>query len=519
MERLFPSIQSKKKKCSCNCHLQSSLCYYMNCCCCPFLCYNHESTPNVISNSYRALESPRFIVPHKEKELYIKSEARDKIPLLRNRNIDIYPRHSNTEVMNNDLDINNNNIISKNNLHKNSKVKNDKKRIILFKKIKVNKNNKERIFTIPSSTTSRHKKIIGINNFYPDSLQRNNKSKQINNYDLNKNKKIFVNKKLNLTNINGNNNSNQNSSFGLNSSIRNKFKFGDNTDDIINIKQNIYSSETNDNRKILQNLKIEIDKAKNMINNLKSENKKLKNKLNHKEKNSKIENKIDNEKNYLNIDNDNIEKDLEKDVLYLKQEIKEISYKLKEYENFIDLLKKKNNEQETIIANKDKEILDLIIKIGTYEKLLKNNEPKQEQLNISYDNYKNANDNLKKEIFKLKQLEENNNNKIKELEIKLKFEQNFNNKKQKILESLFNFYQNLKKVINYEKSKVLLKDVIDIITVDDFQNKLNKFENKIIQIIEDIQIKYGHCFACDIACCTSHVDKLRAFRKKVPKKK
>ena len=519
MERLFPSGQSKKKNCSCNCHLQSSYCYYMNCCCCPFLCYNHESTPNVISNSYRSLESPRFIVPHKEKELYIKSETRDKIPFLRNRDIDIYPRQSNTEIMNIDLDIYNNKINSKKNSVNNSKMKSDKKRIILFKKIKVNKNNKERIFTIPSSTTSRHKKIIDINNFYPNSIQRNNKVKQINNYDLDKNKKIFVNKKLNLTNINSNNNSIENSNLSFNSHIGNKFKLGDKTDDIMNIKQNIYSSETNDNRKILQNLKIEIDKTKNMINNLKSENKKLKNKLNQKEKNSKIEIKIDDVNNNLNIDNDNNEKDLEKDVLYLKHEIKEISTKLKEYENFIDILKKKNNEQETIIANKDKEILDLIIKIGTYEKSVKNKEPKQEQLNISYENYKNANDNLKKEILILKQIEENNNNKIKELGIKLKFEQNFNNKKQKILESLFNFYQNLKKVVNYEKSKVLLKDIIDIITVDDFQIKLNKFEKKIIQIIEDIQIKYGHCFACDIACCTSHVDKLRAFRKKVPKKK
>ena len=162
MERLFPSGQSKKKNCSCNCHLQSSYCYYMNCCCCPFLCYNHESTPNVISNSYRSLESPRFIVPHKEKELYIKSETRDKIPFLRNRDIDIYPRQSNTEVMNINLDMYNNKINSKKNSENNSKVKNDKKRIILFKKIKVNKNNKERIFTIPSSATSRHKKIIDI---------------------------------------------------------------------------------------------------------------------------------------------------------------------------------------------------------------------------------------------------------------------------------------------------------------------------------------------------------------------
>ena len=74
-------------------------------------------------------------------------------------------------------------------------------------------------------------------------------------------------------------------------------------------------------------------------------------------------------------------------------------------------------------------------------------------------------------------------------------------------------------MINYEQSKELLQDIIDIMTVDDFKIKVDKVEKRIIQIIEDIQIKYGHCFACDIACCTSHVDKLKKFRNKIPKKK
>ena len=64
-----------------------------------------------------------------------------------------------------------------------------------------------------------------------------------------------------------------------------------------------------------------------------------------------------------------------------------------------------------------------------------------------------------------------------------------------------------------------MKDIIEIMDVDDFEYKLNKVENKIIQIIDNIQIKYGHCFACDIACCTSHVDKLKSFRNNYQKKK
>ena len=392
----------------------------------------------------------------------------------------------------------------------------------MFKKIKVNKNNKEEIHTAPLSTTSRHKKSIDINNYYPYSVQRNKNARQINDYEKDRTKKILVNKKLDISNINNKinqTNPNPHQKIFFKSPIGNKFEIGDKNDDIFKIKPNCYSPETNDNRKILQNLKSEIDKTKTMIHNLKSENKKLKHKIN------QIENSNINNSQMNNLSNDEINSDnnkeikCQKEIDDMKKEIVELKNKMKEYENFVAILKKRNMEQEKLIENKDKEILDLIIKLGNYEKSVQSNETKQEQLNILNNNYKSINDNLKTELIELKKIEENKNNQIKELEIKLKFEKNFNNKKQKILELLFNFYQNLKKTINYDKPKVLLRDVIDIITVDDFQTKLNKFEKKVIQIIEDMQIKYGHCFACDIACCTSHVDKLKAFRKKVPKKK
>ena len=126
---------------------------------------------------------------------------------------------------------------------------------------------------------------------------------------------------------------------------------------------------------------------------------------------------------------------------------------------------------------------------------------------------RNSNNNLKKEIERLKQILENKNTQIKELEIKLKYEIKFDIKKQKLLELLFNFYLRIKKAINFDKLKETLKELVEIVSLDDFQIKLNKVEKKFIQIIDDIQIKYGHCFACDIACCTSHVDKLKSFRK------
>lgn len=512
METDFLFNQKNKRTCTCQCHFANSFCYHIDCCCCPFLCYTHESSPNVISHSMKSHESPRIIIPQKEKEFYIRSEQRNripklssklkgKIPFIKNKKYNTFSNELNTE---------------ENNYKENKENMNEKEGKPLFRKIKVKKmNNIERIFTIPSCNSIRPKNAIDINNYYPNSVKRDKNLKQINDYEFNNDKKILVNKNFNLTNITP---KNKNSSNIFSTKIGNKYSLKDKNDDIKNSqKNNDLSSETNDNRRILQNIKKEIDKTKSMVSNLKSQNKKLKNRLNQKEKYNTIAGEKEKMENNIDIFNENKEEKLEKDVIDLKNEIKEIMNKLEEYENFINLLKKRNSEQEQIIENKNKEILELMIKIGNFEKSKNINDSKQEKLNISIDEYKNMNDNLKKEILKLKLSEENKNEKIKELEINLKFEKNYSNKNQKILELLFNFYTNLKKVINYDKPKESLQSILDVITLDDFKLKLNKVEKKIIQVIEDIQIKYGHCFACDIACCTSRVDKLKNFRKKVNK--
>ena len=512
METDFLFNQKNKRTCTCQCHFANSFCYHIDCCCCPFLCYTHESSPNVISHSMKSHESPRIIIPQKEKEFYIRSEQRNripklssklkgKIPFIKNKKYNTFSNELNTE---------------ENNYKENKEKTNEKEGKPLFRKIKVKKmNNIEKIFTIPSCNSIRPKNAIDINNYYPNSVKRDKNLKQINGYEFNNDKKILVNKNFNLTNITP---KNKNSCNIFNTKIGNKYSLKDKNDDIINTQpNNDLSSETNDNRKILQNIKKEIDKTKSMVSNLKSQNKKLKNRLNQKEKYNTISSDKEKTENNLNLFNENKEEKLEKDVISLKNEIKEIMNKLEEYENFIALLKKRNSEQEQIIENKNKEILELMIKIGNFEKSKNINDSKQEKLNISIDEYKNMNENLKKEILKLKLSEENKNEKIKELEINLKFEKNYSNKKQKILELLFNFYTNLKKVINYDKPKESLQSILDVITLDDFKLKLNKVEKKIIQVIEDIQIKHGHCFACDIACCTSRVDKLKNFRKKINK--
>jgi hypothetical protein len=310
---------------------------------------------------------------------------------------------------------------------------------------------------------------------------------------------------------------------------------GDLSDDIVELRQNYSTVESNDNKLILVNLKSEIEKDKHIIKNLKIENEKLKYKLYEIEQNNNNKIKIDKSTNTINFNDNESEKGrqyksqkilFEKEITNLKNEISEITFKLNEYENFISILKKRNNEQEKIIKNKDREIMDMMTKLNNLEKenKIKLNEINvkkieiiKEKENLSND-YKINNDNLKKEIIKLNEILINKDKKLKELEIRYKYEKKYDNKKQELLELLFNFYINIKKLINFDKIKETLKEIIEITDINDFEFKLNKVEKKIKQIIDDFQIKFGHCFACDIACCTSHVDKIKTFRKNITSK-
>ena len=570
--------------CICQCHFPTTLCYHMECCC-PCVYYIHETNSNINPNFYSLNDLQPLLISKKEKKIFQKNYKKYKHHYLST------PRHNinnnfpdcenkmnsfNLSQLKNikpnlDIEEENNNKIKPKYNNKDNQEKKDKSinsnggnkiNYHLFKKIKFKKNKQERAITCPTSNiiNSKIKKKV-MNNCIPFNHNKIFKPRYFNKFELKQNeykkrKRIFINKKsfdcinynnrLNLTNY-------ENTFLS-----ENKFKMEDQNDDILEIKkQNFSIIENNDNKIALQNLNKEIDKAKLMINNLKKENKDLNSLKTENEKLKKIlflkkqKKKLLNEQKLNKGTNTSIyddmdfgiqknkekeekeEKDLiqkklfQKEIINLKNEISEITYKLNEYEKYIVSLKKKNIEQENIIKNKDKEILDLIAKLGNIEnenkyKLnelnIKNDEIMKESQNISSD-LKISNDNLKLEIQKLKEILMNKNSQIKELEIKLKYEKKFDSKKQKLLELLFNFYLNIKKIINFEKSKETLKDVIEVMNLDDFQIKLNKVEKKFTQIIDDIQIKYGHCFACDIACCTSHVDKLKTFRKANLKKK
>ena len=568
------TITNNHEICLCQCNFATPFCCHMEYCC-PCVYLVHEPSYNLSPKNYSVNDSHKLLNNKKEKELFLKRRKNQKNNSINDKNNAHYHRNKTTNFYNmlksKSLKENGNtnietgdNIINMIKNAKKDKNPNKKKtmkkniennNISMYKKIKLNNHKQDRATTCPTSNNSKGKvKKIDMNNCIPINYNKKVKAKYFNKYELNKSShhnkhKISINKKSvgNIKNYNSLNFTENLEDFNFNSNylIGNKLKMGDSNDDILDINKNVTTDESSLNQKVLQNLKNKINQSKKIINDLKIENEslkllkieneKIKNLLNSKEENinkiEKISNnviKVNKSTNTTNYDyNEDKEKDkiqrtlFEKEVINLKNEISKITEKLTEYENFISILKQRNTEQETIIKNKDKEIQELIYKLQKLENEnknlseqlnMKNEEILKESLNVSTD-LRNINDNLKKEIEKLKQILVNKDTQIKELEIKLKYEKKFDIKKQKLLELLFNFYLRIKKSINFDKLKETLKELVEIVSLDDFQIKLINVEKKFIQIIDDIQIKYGHCFACDIACCTSHVDKLKSFRK------
>ena len=137
--------------------------------------------------------------------------------------------------------------------------------------------------------------------------------------------------------------------------------------------------------------------------------------------------------------------------------------------------------------------------------------------------------NFQKEINDLNNVIRDLNNKladeerkVKELLNKIKNMKRFDEKKEKLLENLFNWYNTINKLLNTNTAngkappKELLADIVNLQTNEEFKNKLDQIEDKLKQFIDNYKLKFGECFACDIACCTSEVDRLKYFRKYYP---
>ena len=240
-------------------------------------------------------------------------------------------------------------------------------------------------------------------------------------------------------------------------------------------------------------------------------------------------NKLSALENIKNIDRVKFD-ELENENNELRKLLNDAIKKNNEKDGIILDLKNDLNELQNAMHDKDREINDLIVNMKRLEQdanneidKLKNKiddlEREKEAMNRKFQ--KEIND-LNNEIKYLNNKLADEERKVKELQNKIKNMKRFDNKKQELLENLFNWYNNINRLLNTNTAngkappKELLGDIVNLKTNEEFKSKLDQIEDKLRQFIDNYKLKFGECFACDIACCTSEVDRLRYFRKYYP---
>ena len=264
-------------------------------------------------------------------------------------------------------------------------------------------------------------------------------------------------------------------------------------------------------------------KCRELISSLKKENNSLKN-----QRDSAL-NQFASNQNTSNVDRLKLD-ELEKENLDLRNRLSDAYKQNKQHENYIVELKNTLQDLDKIIHDKDKEIQNNLLKMRQMEQDYNNqiNELKNRIDNLNrekeamYRDFINQMNILKDEIKNLKNMLAEEQMKIKDLEDKLKAKRLFDEKREKLLETLFNWFNRMNRLLNTNTAsgitppKEILNDVLNLQTPEEFNEKLNQIEDKLKQFIEDMKLKFGQCFACDIACCTSEVDRLKYFRHYYP---
>ena len=326
-----------------------------------------------------------------------------------------------------------------------------------------------------------------------------------------------------------------------------KKSFNDNNQNDINFdyqqSQNNYNQPNNNNNNInniaeqpqlddshishihvdVAGMQEDLIKCRELISSLKKENESLK-----AQRDSAL-NQLSSNQNSINVDRVKFD-ELEKENFDLRNRISDLLKKNKQQEDYINDLKKTLNDLDKIIHDKEREIQDNLLRMRQMQQdynnqinMLKN---KIDELNrekdAMYRDFMNKIKNLMDEIKDLKNKIADLQMKIKELEDKLRARRKFDEKREKLLDTLFNWYNNMNRLLNTNTftgiapPKEILNDVLNLQTPEEFNAKLEQIEEKLKQFIEDMKMKFGQCFACDIACCTSEVDRLKYFRHYYP---
>ena len=240
-------------------------------------------------------------------------------------------------------------------------------------------------------------------------------------------------------------------------------------------------------------------------------------------------NKLSSKENITNIDRVQFE-ELESENNKLRQALSDAMNKNHEKDNIILNLKNNINDLQLAMHDKDNEINDLLVNMKRLEQDANNEidklKNKIDDMNREKEalirNFQKEINDLNNEIRNLNNKLADEERKVKELQNKIKNMKRFDDKKQKLLDNLFNFYNSINKLLNTNTAngkappKELLTEIVNLATNEEFKEKLDKIEDKLKQFIDNYKLKFGECFACDIACCTSEVDRLKYFRKYYP---
>jgi len=510
--------------CQCQCHFPNNIiCQVTTCCHC--MC-NNDYRNNYSPNSNNRLYSSNSNLN------YFKDEKNQSLNLMNSCSTNF---RSGNESFMNSQNSGINNYSNRKNYYTMRKFQNQNNQD--FSQSRLQRNFSDPHFNIDNdSQINNYSNII-----QQEPYQNNNDSFYQNKYNnnYNNNNSIIMNEPINpleQSKINNDNNNNLTYSYkdNLNNENNNDLIISNISDN--NNLQNSHLNNMNINKDTnpidltylshnnnIDQLKSDLVKAHDIISILKKENEFLKSQR------DGAMNKIAANENIKNIDRvkfDECQNQNNELRQRLDNEIKQNKIK----DNYISDLKEQINDLDNVIHNKDREIQDLILNMRKLEQdanneinKLKNkiDDLNREKENIIRDFQKEIND-LNDELRHLNNLLEDEKRKVKELENKIRTMKRFDGKKQELLENLFNWFNTINKLLNTNTvtgktpPKILLNDVINLQTIDEFKDKLNQIEDKLHQFIEDMKLKFGECFACDIACCTSEVDRLKYFRKYYP---
>lgn len=279
-----------------------------------------------------------------------------------------------------------------------------------------------------------------------------------------------------------------------------------------NNQQETYTLTNENNNNKTDRIEDELQKANEMIALLREQNESLLsqrdsavNQLKRIKDNENV-NKEDQKEleNYINVTKEKLERankrilDLENENEILKGEIQRLNEELYNKEKVIEQCNLENSKLRNDLG---REIMNL-----------KNTLDKQR---IIFENKKNelvnANKDLNEKIDSLSKSLLDEKLKNEKLELERQNDLKINQNTKKVLDALFSFYNNANMIFNPKAKKEILNEIIEIDGPDEIKEKLKKLEDKIKNLSENYKLKFGKCFACDIACCTSHLHRMKFF--------